>query len=67
MKTGYRRVSVAALTLVVCLSLAPVATAAVSRDHDDDLRAKIVRMLKKAQKFFGSITSLEDNITPPRP
>jgi hypothetical protein len=67
MKTGYRRVSVAALTLVVCLSLSPVAAAAVSRDHNDDLRTKIVRMLKKAQKFFGSITSQEDAITPPRP
>jgi hypothetical protein len=67
MKTGFRRMSVAALTLVVCLSLSPVAAAAVTRDHDDDLREKIVRILKKAQKFFGSITSLEDAIQPPRP
>lgn len=67
MKTVSRRVSVAALTLVVCLSLTPVASAAVHRDRDDDLREKIVRILQKARKFFGSITSLEDNIIPPVP
>jgi hypothetical protein len=69
MKIRVRRVSAAALALVVCLSLSPVASAAVERDRLDelDLRAKIVRILKKAQKLLGGIASQEDSITPPRP
>lgn len=65
MITRNRRVSVA-LALVLCLFLSPLSSAAPRRDHDDDLREKIVRILKKAQKFFGGLTSDED-ILPPRP
>jgi hypothetical protein len=66
MNIRVHRVSAAALALVLCLSLSPAASAAVNRDDPGDLREKVVRILKKAQKFFGSITSLDDLI-PPRP
>jgi hypothetical protein len=67
MKTGFRRLSVAALTLVVCLSFSPDASAVVVRDHDDSFHERVVKILKKAKKFFGSIGTLEDALNPPRP
>lgn len=67
MSIRVRKLSVAALALVVCLSLSPVASAAVERDQDLDLREKIVRILKKAQKLLGGIASQTDSITPPKP
>ncbi|HYK04501.1 MAG TPA: hypothetical protein VE974_22305 [Thermoanaerobaculia bacterium] len=66
MKVNTRRVGVAALTLVVCLSISPVASAVQPGDAFVGIREKIVRILKKL-KTFGGLTSFEDTIGPPRP
>jgi len=64
MKVNSRRVGVAALTLVLCLSISPVATAA--QPDGWTIRETITRILKKL-KTFGGITLNSDQPGPPRP
>jgi hypothetical protein len=66
MKVNTRRVGVAALALVVSLSISPIAAAVQPGDAVVGIREKIVRVLKKLNPF-GSITIFEDNPGPPKP
>jgi hypothetical protein len=65
MKTNSRRAGVAALALVIALSAGPAALAAPG-DRPEDVRAKIVRLLKNLQKSLG-VTILDDLPSPPKP
>jgi hypothetical protein len=66
MKRYHHRLSAAALTLIVCLSISPIAAAAQPDAHD--FRESIVRILKKIQKKATSIiTVLGDTPGPPKP
>lgn len=65
MKSNSHRAGVAALALAIALSAAPVALAAPG-DHPEDIRAKIIRIVKKLQKLAG-VTIHEDLPEPPRP
>ncbi|HEX8254912.1 MAG TPA: hypothetical protein VF846_17335 [Thermoanaerobaculia bacterium] len=64
MKSKFVRAGVAALTLVVCLSISPVAAAAPG-DGSADLRERIIRAVKKLKNI--RITILEDFPLPPKP
>ena len=66
MKVNTRRVGVAALALVVCLSFSPVAAAVQPDDGFAGIRGKIVQILKKL-KTLGSVTVFSDFPMPPRP
>jgi hypothetical protein len=66
MKVITRRVSVAALALVVCLSISPIAAAAQRDQPLLQFREKISWLLKKL-KTFGGIVAFEDNPGPPKP
>jgi hypothetical protein len=74
MKSSIRRVGAAALVFVVCLNLAPVASAATASGDRDGatfgerfgLRAKIQKILKKI-KGLPNIWILEDQPGPPHP
>jgi hypothetical protein len=66
MKVNTRRVSVAALALVVCLSISPVAAAAQPDHPLFNIREKVTRILKKL-KTLGDITVFTDFPTPPKP
>ena len=65
MKSNLYRTGAAALTLVVCLSVAPVATAARPGDGFDfrDRIAKIIKKLRNLPRIF----ILEDYPGPPKP
>lgn len=65
MKSKSYRLSAAALTLVICVSIAP-ASYAGKQNKEFEVREKVVQLLKKVQRFFG-ITSLNDFPVPPRP
>ena len=65
MKSNSHRAGVAAFALAIALSSGPVALAAPG-DHQEDVRAKIVRIVKNLQKFFG-VTALEEYPAPPKP
>jgi len=67
MKCNHQRMRVAALALFVCLAVAPVTVAAPSRDRDYNFSERIVRVLKKVTKLFGSVVVFEDFPNPPRP
>lgn len=68
MNTSRRRSGAAALVLVFCLTLVPVAAA-----HDREPReprepdTRIGWVLKKIQRFFGGITTFTDFPNPPKP
>ncbi|MEA2464964.1 MAG: hypothetical protein QOJ98_2711 [Acidobacteriota bacterium] len=66
MNVNTRRVGVAALALVICLSISPVAAAVQPNDAFVGIRERITRILKKL-KNFGGIATFEDTIGPPRP
>lgn len=66
MKRYHHRLSAAALTLIVCLSISPVAAAA-QPDLGADFAQKVVRFFKKVQKKLTGITTLTDFPGPPRP
>ena len=68
MNTRHRRASLAALALVVSLTLSPVASAS-ALDWDGELRFRdrVVRIVKHLKRFFGGATSFEDALNPPRP
>jgi len=70
MKSSIRRVGAAALMFVVCLSLAPVASAvAPEGDRFGDglgVRAKIAKIIKKL-KGLPNIGILTDEPAPPHP
>ncbi len=66
MNVNTRRVGVAALALVVCLSISPVAAAVQPNQGFVGIREKVIRIIKKL-KTFGGLTSFEDTIGPPRP
>lgn len=71
MKLKYRRVSAAALTLIFCLSVAPVVAAKANRDRDRDRfriepPQQIVRIVKRIKNIL-KISSQEDLPQPPRP
>lgn len=65
MKSNLYRTGAIALTLVVSLSIAPVATAARSGDGLD-FREKITKIIKKLRNLPG-IKILEDYPGPPKP
>lgn len=68
MKAHTCRAGVAALLLVVCLTIAPIALAVpVSRDEPFDVREEIIRIISKIRKFVGGIGLTEDQPLPPRP
>jgi cytochrome c556 len=74
MKIEYRRLSVATLTLFVCLLVAPVAPAAgVVRDHDrsfdvrESVAQSISRTITKLKKVVRGITTFDDVPSPPKP
>ncbi len=62
------RFSAAALTLVVCLALAPV-TAAKPADNRDrfEPRDRILRIVKRIKDFIGRISSQDEYPHPPIP
>jgi hypothetical protein len=74
MKLSIRRLGAAALVFVVCLSLAPVASAAtasgdrvgVTFGERFGVRAKIAKILKKL-KGLPNVWILEDQPGPPHP
>ena len=59
---------VAALALVVFLSVSPAAMAEHQRDRDviSGPRERVVRIVKKVKNFLRGLTS-QDEWTPPRP
>lgn len=61
------RFSAAVLALVLCLSFSPIAHAKLTRDYDFGFRERIVRIIERAQSFFGGITGNTDVLFPPRP
>lgn len=65
MKSSKIRAGAAALTLVVCLSVAPVALAVPGEDRSEEVRAKVWRLLKQFKKF--SVSILQDQPVPPKP
>lgn len=70
MRIEYRRLSVPALTLVLCLLVAPLAPAAESaRDHERsfDVPQRIVRTIRKLKNFVRGITTFNDVPSPPKP
>lgn len=64
MKLSTRRAAFAALTLVVCLALSPVAEAAPLDGRS--FREKIVKIIKKLRSLTD-IRTLEDFPLPPKP
>lgn len=66
MKVNTRRVGVAALALVVCLSISPVAAAVQPNDTLFSIRDTITRILKKL-KTLGGVALNNDFPQPPRP
>jgi len=66
MNVNTRRVGVAALALVVCLAISPVASAVQPNDTLFSVRERIIRILKKL-KTFGGTTAHVDFPMPPRP
>jgi hypothetical protein len=66
MKMNTRRVGVAALALVVCLSISPVAAAVQPNDALFGIREKIIRIFRKL-KTFGPTVVFSDVPQPPRP
>jgi hypothetical protein len=66
MKSSTRFGGAAALAFVVCLSLAPVASAGLRPGDRLDVRAKIAKILKKL-KGLPSIWTFEDQPGPPHP
>jgi hypothetical protein len=70
MKKYRHRASIATLTLVVCLAVAPLASAAPFGDRDYDLSDRIARIVSAIQKLvsrFGDVTANTDYPTPPKP
>ena len=65
MKSNLHRAGAAALALVVCLSVAPVASAA-QLGEPFDVRAKIAKIIKKL-KSLPAIWVLSDEPGPPKP
>jgi len=63
------RLGAAALALVLCVSISPVATAAGQRrDDDPSLRQTIVKVIQKIRGIFGGgVVVNEDFPQPPRP
>lgn len=66
MKVNTRRVGVAALALVVCLSISPVAAAVQPNDSLVNLREKVSRIFKKL-KTLGGVIAFSDGLQPPKP
>ena len=64
MKSSTYRAGVAALAIIVCLSLAPVASAAPGDRFD--VREKIAKIIKKLKSLPG-IKTMEDDPLPPKP
>jgi hypothetical protein len=72
MKLEYRRVSAAALTLIFCLSVAPLVSAKAARDRDRERGRieppeRIVRIVKRIKDILNRIASQEDLPQPPIP
>jgi hypothetical protein len=68
MNLKYRRVSAAALALVFCLAVTPVAIAKPAGERFRfEPRDPIVRIVKKIKNFLTSISSEDDFPEPPRP
>lgn len=70
MKLKYRRMSAAALTLVFCLSVAPMAAAKADRDRDRNRIEppdRIVRLVTRIKNLLGRISSQDDFPGPPNP
>lgn len=61
--------SAAALVLVVCLTVAPAASAELfnRRELPGQAREKISRFLDTVRRFFVDVVTLEDFPAPPRP
>lgn len=66
MKSRSVRSSAAALVLLVCLSVAPIA-AANGRDTGRDFSERVRRIIQKIQQIAGGITSNSNYPTPPKP
>ena len=70
MKLKYRRVSAAALTLIFCLSVAPMMAAKAIRDRDRNRiepPEQVVRIVKRIKDLFKRISTQEDFPQPPVP
>src|SRR5688500_810972 len=65
MKSHTRSVAAVVLSLALSLQVAPIA-AAFPRDGRDDIPEKIIRVLKKLQRFIGGGTH-DDSVIPPNP
>lgn len=66
MKIKYCRSGAAALLVVFCLAVSPVATAAPFFGRDLDVRDRVERVVMKIKKIF-QIGTLADTLTPPKP
>ena len=64
MKFQSRSVAAVVLAAVLSIQIAPIA-AATPRDRDD-LSTKIIRIIKKLQRFVG-VGTLDETLNPPRP
>ena len=69
MNSKFRRLSAAALTLVLCLAISPITAAKAARDRRDRFERvdPIVRIVNRIKQFFGRISSLDDFPGPPNP
>ena len=69
MNLKYRRLSAAALTLVFCLTVAPITAAKSARDRHDrfERRDPIVRLISRIKELLGRISSQDDFPGPPNP
>jgi hypothetical protein len=65
MNSVSRRVATFLVAAILCVPIAPFAFGASGADRDD-LSAKLIRVVKKFQRFVAVI-SLDDFPIPPRP
>ena len=68
MKISRSRLGAAALALVLCVSISPVASAAGRRRSDDpSFRETIIKVVLKIRGIFGGVAANDDFPDPPRP
>lgn len=68
MNLKYRRLSAAALTLVFCLTVAPITEAKPVQNRDRfEPRERIVKIVKRIKDLVWRISSFDDGPQPPNP
>ena len=68
MNRNFRRLSAAVLTLAVCLTISPLATARPRKDRPKfDPVEPVVRVIAKFKNLLVRVTPLDEYPTPPLP